>query len=77
MSAIDNRDAVRAGLGAVEELVQYAELPGGEMTHRVLSLLFGLGRSALDAHDTAEGAEEALRVALEGYAQARAREKFG
>jgi hypothetical protein len=77
MSAIDPKDAVKAGVSVAQDVLRYANLPGGPATGRLVALGLQLVHSALDAHDTAEAAEDALLDALEGYARERAAEKFG
>ena len=71
------KDLLKAGIAEAADLLASRTLPGGPTTSRLVALALQWAQGAIDAHGSAEEAEEAMLIALEGYAQQRAAEKFG
>jgi len=71
------KDLVKTGIAVAADVLAKEALPGGAATARLVALALQWAHGAVDAHDSTEAAEEAMLVALEGYAQERARARFG
>jgi hypothetical protein len=72
-----DKDTIIYGLAVAQGLLLGQELPGGDMTQRLVALGLQVAQKALMAHDDAEAAEATLLAALEAYGAKLAKDKFG